>query len=1031
MPDYNLGRAHGVIRVDYEGDGAKRAREDIKDVGDESKASATKIDQSTKQSSRSLQDLGRTAKGTKVAPEVDRNAFQQLMNNITNLDKNVRRGTGGLNTMNSRVRLMAAGVALAAPHVAGLGVSLAALSGLAGVAAGALAGLAAAGSTLVVGMQGIGTAFKEAAAQTKAAGAGAIASGKAQRAAAQAIESAKKSLQGAEENLQRVQEEAARSAIEAARAVVGAQRDLIDAQRDAVRAQQSLSRARMDATRQLEDMRDALSGGAFDERQAVLDLKEAQEELAAVQRDPTASDRERQQAILNLEKQQFALEQVRLENQRLAVDQAAAAAAGVAGSDQVVSAQDNVRDSARRVIDAQQSLADAQENVRRTQVESSRSIRDAIQGIIEAQAALKEAYIDAAEAGAQAGARMADAMADLSPNARAFVQEILNQRSAWDDLKKSVQDDLFGDLAKDVAPLAKTWFPLLRESMGGVAKSLNGMIDGVVEFAKASETQENVRAIFGNTSEALGEMRNVLRDLLFAFLDIAKVGSDFLPEMARGAADAAARFREFIGEARKSGDLRKWMQDAMDATSELWQLFKNLGSIIASVFTGLDQAGGGALDTLTELTGKIAAFLKTAEGQDALQSLGAVLRSIGGAWGKVFLSVLESAADLLIILEPLIVGAADAAGTLLAGAFQVLGEVVKPFAEFLAWASPFLGPFIGSIYAMNVAVNLAKAAWAALNVVMKANPFVLIGALIAALVILIIENWDVIGPKIKAAWDWIKSVAETVWTAIEKAIIEPLQRTFEFIQVGLKIVNDFFQNAWSGIKSLTNDAWTWIKNTIRTTMDNIGRFITDGLGNIGDLFRGLPAKIGSFIKSLPGMMVNLGKDIINGILRGIGSIGSKIGQELKRLAENAWRSVKNFFGISSPSKLMAYAGEMIGEGLIRGILAMQNGVASAAETLSNAAATAMTGSVGDLAATMSVGADTSGLSGNTTLTGTVPLTATASGRTSEGGSGGTTIIIDNLVLHIAGNLDPTNPTAYREAIKRIKESIRTVDKEYV
>jgi phage-related protein len=1018
--------------VDYEGDGAQKAKEDIKDLGDESKETATKIDQSTKKSSGSIEDLGKTSKKTDVTINFDQRVFQQFINNIMNIEKSTRRSVGGLNTMNSRVRLLAGAIALTAPHVAGLGVSLAALSGLAGVAAGALAGLAAVGSTLVVGMQGIGTAFKEAAAQTKAAGSGAIASAKAQRAAAQAIEAAKKSLRDAEENLQRTQEDAARAAIDAARAVVSAQRDLIDAQRDAVRAQQSLNRARLDATRQLEDMRSALTGGAFDERQALLDLKEAQEELAAVQSDPTASERERQQAILNLEKQQFALEQLRKENERLTADQAAAAAAGVEGSEQVVNAQDNIRDSAYAVQDAQQSLADAQENVRRTQIESSRAIQDAIEGIVEAQAALKEAYLDAAEAGAQAGAKLADAMADLSPNARAFVQEVLNQRGAWDELKKSVQDDLFGDLAKDVAPLAKTWFPLLRESMGGVAKGLNGMIDGVVEFAKASETQENVKRIFGNTSLALGEMKNVLRDLLFAFMDIATVGSDFLPELGKGAADAAARFRDFISEARKTGDLRRWMQDAMDTAGELWQLLKNLGSIISSVFTGLDQAGGGALNTLTDLTGKVAEFLKSAKGQEALQALGSVLKAIGGAVGKVFLSFLDVAAELLIALEPLLVGVAEIVGVTLAGAWQALGAVMQPVAEILGWMSPFLGPFIGIIYALSKAVAAAKVAFAALNVVMRANPFILVASLIAALALLIIQNWDTISAKLGEIWGGIKNAAAVAWGQVETNIIDPITRVGNWIGTVVGNIVGFFERMRTEIPRVAREAFNSAKNfivdAVTSARDNVSRL----LGNIVRFFTELPGKIWNYIKSFPGQLVQWGKDMIAGIVRGLGNAAGAIWRKLKSIVSDAWDSVKSFLGISSPSKLMAYAGEMMGEGLIRGIEAMRNGVTGAAEGLGEAAAAAMTGATGDLAATLSVAADTSGLPGSAALTSTVPLTATApSGGAAGGQGGGTTIIIDNLVLHIAGNLDPTNPTAYREAIKRIKESIRTLDKEYV
>ena len=37
------------------------------------------------------------------------------------------------------------------------------------------------------------------------------------------------------------------------------------------------------------------------------------------------------------------------------------------------------------------------------------------------------------------------------------------------------------------------------------------------------------------------------------------------------------------------------------------------------------------------------------------------------------------------------------------------------------------------------------------------------------------------------------------------------------------------------------------------------------------------------------------------------------------LANEAWESIKSFFGIESPSKLMKWAGQMIDEGLAKGI----------------------------------------------------------------------------------------------------------------
>lgn len=1136
MPDYNLGRAHGTIRIDYDKSGAEDAREDVKEVGDEATKSSKKIDDSTKQSTKSFEELAVSAKkaseslnfdsasadqlsatvkklekdvtaassaafaaraklqaaeeslaavrqksgvaakdvadaekavrqaqqstvtatqrlqnntdALRVArerlnripkppdPKVDSSQLQQFINHLKQIQANTAKSSSVLNTFSGRLRLIIGGVAILTPGIAGLGVSLASLAGLAGVAAGALASLAAVGGTLATGMSGIGAAFKAAGAAAKSAGGSAGASAKAQQAAARAIEDAKRSLASAEENLRRTQEDAARSVAEALKQIIEAERDLQAAQRDALRAQESLNRARQQAIRDLEDMQFAIRGGGLDERQAVLDVKKAYEELQKILKDPTANADDIEQATINYEKQKLALEETRKANERLGVDSAAASAAGVEGSDAVVNAQDGVRDATQSVVEAQESLIEAQENVRRAQVDSARQISDAIQSVVDAQRNLQEAYADTAEAGGGAANTLNDALAHLSPNARAFVEEILSLKGAWDNLRRSVQDELFAGLAKEVRPLANVWFPLLQDGMRNVARGLNGIVMETVQYLKTVEAQRNVANIFSNTGAAVANLRTVLRDLLAAFLDIASVGSDFLPTMATDAANAAAAFRDFISAAKESGQLRQWMQDAMDTANQLWELLKNLGSIIGSVFSALDQQGGGALTTLTALTGQVADFLKSAEGQEALESLGKVLASISGAVGKVFLSFLEVAADLLVALEPLITAFADAAGTYLAGALQALGVVLKPIADLFGFLGPALGPVIAAIYAANKAVDAAKLVWIGLNTVMKANPFLLIASAIIALVFLIIENWDAISAFLTDVWEGIKAKAEAFGQHIKDRIITPITEAWNALRDGWNAMVQFLTDVWNGIKNKVTETWNSIDSGIKNAVNNIKDGIRDGFNNVVNFFKELPGRIGNFLKEMVNKAIQFGKDIISGIVRGLGNAARWIWDKLKEIVSNAWDSVLSFFGISSPSKLAAEAGTDIVMGLVAGIERSADTAVKAAATMAEAVGSELTGASGTLATTMKLSANTSGLPDNfamnAALTGSGALTtAPVMARGGDGAAAGRTVIVEKVDVYVQGNLDPTNPTAFRRTMVRLKNELRDLDKEYV
>lgn len=66
--------------------------------------------------------------------------------------------------------------------------------------------------------------------------------------------------------------------------------------------------------------------------------------------------------------------------------------------------------------------------------------------------------------------------------------------------------------------------------------------------------------------------------------------------------------------------------------------------------------------------------------------------------------------------------------------------------------------------------------------------------------------------------------------------------------------------------------------------------------------------------------IGLGKDIIDGIVKGVKSMGNALITSILSMCQNAFSAVKKFFGIASPSKLMAdEVGRYIPEGIALGI----------------------------------------------------------------------------------------------------------------
>ena len=66
-------------------------------------------------------------------------------------------------------------------------------------------------------------------------------------------------------------------------------------------------------------------------------------------------------------------------------------------------------------------------------------------------------------------------------------------------------------------------------------------------------------------------------------------------------------------------------------------------------------------------------------------------------------------------------------------------------------------------------------------------------------------------------------------------------------------------------------------------------------------------------------MADVGKNLVKGLWEGIQSLASWIWDKVSSWESDLWNGIKNFFGIHSPSKKMSFIGDMMMEGLAKGI----------------------------------------------------------------------------------------------------------------
>jgi len=512
-------------------------------------------------------------------------------------------------------------LALAAVNIIPLIGQLTQAAGVLSLLPAAGAAAAASLATVVIGFTGVFDAFSAGSKASESASADAAAAAKTQAAAAKQVDSAQRGVASAVKQVEKAED-----------GVTRAERGVADAQKQSQRAQEDLTQARKDAQEQIEDLNLALKGSSLDERDAELSLRRAQQRLAELGKDgQPVTMLDFDEAVLGVDQAKQRIDEVRERNADLKAETDAANKAGVDGSQQVVQAQEAVADADLRVVDSKQAVVDAQE-----------AVADAQAGVADAQANLAEAQAAAATAtagAATAADKYAEALANLSPNARDFVERTRELGDAWKDLRLVVQDNLFDGLGTSITELANRYFPELQTGLGGIATEINGGIRRSLADLGSESSQLDWSKIFENTRQAIGPLLDGLNDLWGSLTNIAAIGSEFLPGFGDSFSNVMQEFREFTESEEGQNKIRTFMQDSIEALKSLLDLFGAIGRVIGGLFSTSEKNGKSMIESMTAGLNEFADWLNSEEGKqrmsqfwdDAQQTAKDLLRLTGEA----------------------------------------------------------------------------------------------------------------------------------------------------------------------------------------------------------------------------------------------------------------------------------------------------------------------------------------------------------------------------------------------------------------
>ena len=493
---------------------------------------------------------------------------------------------------------------------------------------------------------------------------------------------------------------------------------------------------------------------------------------------------------------------------------------------------------------------------------------------------LTEAANETAKTGTITG-QLADALNWAGVNEEAF-QSALDGCSSEQERAALITDTLNG-LYQEAAENYKT---------------LNG---DVMEAQRAQALLTDAYAQLGAIAEPImTTLKTMAADVLTAMIPFVSLMGEGLQGVLNGTAGAAETFAEGI-----SGLVSVLME-------KLSTIVPVIGEAILASLPVLLEAGVNIIATL--VTGIV----------NALPQLAAAALSI----------VLQLVTSLTELAPQLLQAAMQVVATLASGIASALPQLAPTIVQMVVQICQTLIANLPLILdaALQLVTGLAQGILNALPVLIAALPEIINGIvtfLLDAIPQIIETGIQLLTSLVAALPDIITAIVAAIPQIIEGIITAVLNSIPQIIQAGIDLLVSLIQALPQIITTIVAAIPQIITGIVNALINSIPQIIQAGVELLVSLIANLPTIIAEIVKAIPQIITGIvsalgqgvsqiaevGANLVRGLWQGIQSLAGWIWDKVSGWISGIWDGICSFFGINSPSKEMAWVGEMLVEGL--------------------------------------------------------------------------------------------------------------------
>ena len=452
--------------------------------------------------------------------------------------------------------------------------------------------------------------------------------------------------------------------------------------------------------------------------------------------------------------------------------------------------------------------------------------------------------------------------------------------------KAALAQDVFGKSYQELMPLLNSSAEDV-EAMKQQVHDLGGVMseDAVKAGAQFQDSLQNLKtALNGAKNNLMGE---------------------FLPSLSTVMDGLSALFS---GDESGIGKIKQGIEDfAQKLNEKLPTVIQTVGSILTSVISALPQAFeaiAGQLPSILEQAIPVLINATVALADSIVKALPQLLQAIQSNIGTItsgLSKIISAIGQIILKLTPVLLP------MLLKVGVQLVTELARGFSqnasEVIRTIFELINIIVQELTNPETLMQLLDCGFQILMAVVQGIlenlPLLLesLGTLLGNVLTFLVEAIPQVLEKAVELFQAIGQGVLDAWDHISGKLGELLAKIIVAVGGWLQDIIDKAKEIFEGIGQGVLDSANWIQEKVSGLASDILGWIGDGLGDI----------------------FSIGSDLVHGLWDGITSVADWIKEKITGFGSGITGWLKDTLGISSPSKVTKYFGQMLDAGLVEGV----------------------------------------------------------------------------------------------------------------